>query len=88
MANVARAEGILELQKVDWAAMDEFSATALKLIVDGTEPGLAREVLENLAGSRLREEETRYRKVIEGMISIQAGQNPKFIEHKVAVIFY
>ena len=87
LADVARAEGILELQKMDWAGMDEFSATALRLIVDGVEPGMVREILENLAESRLREKETRYRKVIEGMISIQAGQNPRMIEAKVAAIY-
>jgi hypothetical protein len=87
IANIARAEGILELGKVHWDATDEFYATALRLIIDGVDPYLAREMLENLAESRLREQETKYRKVIEGVLSTQAGQNPRMIGAKVAAIF-
>ena len=87
LAEIARAEGILELNKALSATPDGLSEAALRLIVDGVEPGLAREILENLAESCLREQEIKYRKVIEGVLSIQAGQNPRIIEQKLAVIY-
>lgn len=87
VANIARAEGILELAKIDADGMDRVTEKALRLVIDGVEPNRARGVLEDLAESCLREQEVRYRKVIEGLMAVQAGDNPKMIGEQVGAIF-
>ncbi|WP_096663573.1 flagellar motor protein [Polaromonas sp. AET17H-212] len=45
-SGVARREGLLSLERYMLAAHDPFTAKGLRLIVDGVEPNLLREILE------------------------------------------
>lgn len=86
LAEKARREGILALEE-NSVNMDAFSKAALTLAVDGTEPALICDLLQTWMRSLLHEHEVKYRKVIEGMMAIQAGDNPRIVEHKLSVIY-
>ncbi len=87
MAETARREGILALEKVGDVASDGFVKMAINLTVDGTEPALIMDMLETWKKSLMHEHEVKYWKVIEGIMSIQSGDNPRIIEHKLSVIY-
>lgn len=87
LAETARREGILALEKLGNAATDDYIKMAINLVVDGTEPALIMDMLETWKKSLLREQETKYIKVIEAVMAIQSGDNPKIIEHKLSLIF-
>ncbi len=98
MAERARKRGILSLESVGNAAVDPFIKMAIHLVVDGTEPGLIMDILETWTKSlmheherryqdRLHENGVRYSKVIEAMMAMQAGDNPRVVEHKLSVIY-
>jgi len=87
MAETARREGILALGKTGDEAVDGYVGMAVKLVVDGTEPALIVDMMRTWMKSLLHEQEAKYEKVIEGMISIQAGDNPRIVEHKVSLIY-
>ena len=98
MAERARKEGILSLESVGDAAVDPFVKMAIDLVVDGTEPALIMDILETWTKSLMHEHERRYQdllhehqvkytKVIEAVAALQAGDNPRIIEHKLSVIY-
>ena len=81
LAEVVRREGILALDSmVAQKDNDEFIDYGMRLAVDGTEPGLIQTILETWLRSLVREQEMKYRKVMEGIMSIQSGNNPKLVE--------
>ena len=87
LAETARREGILAMEKAGNTMADDYISMAVNLAVDGTEPALIMDMLETWKKSLLREQETKYIKVIEGIMAIQAGDNPRIIEHKLSLIF-
>ena len=87
LAEVARREGILALEAVGDKAADPLIRMAILLAVDGTQPELIKDMITTWKESLLREQDTKYRKVIEGLMSIQAGDNPRIVEHKLSMIF-
>ena len=87
LAEVARREGILALDKMIQGAGDEFLAEAVRLAVDGTEPELVQAILSTWMESLLHEQEVKYRKALEGIMSIQSGDNPRIIGQKLNVLY-
>ena len=43
--------------------------------------------LETWMESLLHEHKRRYQKMIEGVLAVQAGDNPRIVEHKLSVIY-
>ncbi|MCL2225373.1 MAG: hypothetical protein FWB96_10460 [Defluviitaleaceae bacterium] len=87
-AETARRSGVLFLEKFAQAHGNDFLSFAIMLIVDGTKPATVRDILETLTdsdnhmGSAFLE-----RKIItEGVLLIQAGENPRIIEMKLLAI--
>ena len=87
MAETARREGILALDKFGDAAVDDYVKMAINLVVDGTEPALVADMMQTWMKSLLHEQQVKYQKVVEGMLSIQAGDNPRIVQHKVSLIY-
>ena len=85
LAVIARREGILALEQLLPAdgGGDKLLLTGLRLAVDGTEPKLVTENLETRQRTLLRDRETAGRMIIEGVAGIQAGDNPRLIEHQL-----
>ena len=75
-AEIARREGIMTLENMVQSPGDKFLTTAVRLAVDGTEPELVQAILSTWMESLLHEQKVKYRKVLEGIKSIQSGDNP------------
>jgi hypothetical protein len=59
----------------------------VNLIVDGTEPDLVQDLLETRAATILRNRTIRGHMAIEGVMSIESGDNPRIVEHKMTTYF-
>ena len=66
---------------------DNFLQCAFRLAVDGTEPDLIMDILETWLKSREHDFIQRRLKIIEGIMSIQSGDNPRIVEPKLSVIY-
>jgi hypothetical protein len=86
LAEIARAEGVLEMGKLKLGA-DSLLNQCVNLVVDGCDPKHIRQILGNLMESLLHEQEVKFQKAIEGLLSIQNGENPRIIELKSKAIF-
>lgn len=86
LADLARKEGLLALE----SAIDEndnfFLKLAVNLIVDGTYPELVEKVLNNfiLSGNYNSYEKLSACIITNGVLDIQAGENPMVIHLKIA----
>lgn len=84
-AETARREGVLALEECAQTQGNDFLAFAVALVVDGTDPMFVKALLETLisadghTGSALLERII----ITEGVLSIQAGDNPLLIETKL-----
>ena len=87
LAEIARREGVLELENIVQGNDEDFLTYAMRLIVDGTEPALIMDILESWKESLMREHERKYIKAIEAAMAIQAGDNPRLIESKLQRIY-
>ena len=87
LAEVARREGILTLQPLAEKMGDAYMKDAFQLAIDGTEPDLIMDILETWLESLEHEYGRKHQKVIEGIMSIQSGDNPRIVEHKLQVIY-
>lgn len=83
----ARRQGILALENLAQNMTDPFMKSAVQLAVDGTEPNLIMDLMETWMESLLHEQKRKYQKVIEGIMAIQSGDNPRIIGHKLAVLY-
>ena len=63
----------MALEATGGKATDPFVRMATLLAVDGTQPELIKGMLEKWQASLVREQEVKYRKVIEGLMGIQSG---------------
>jgi len=87
-AYLARREGVLALEAETDEEENYFLKTGLMLIVDGTDPDLVRAILERLL---LADEHTDAELLIrllsiEGVLSIQQGENPYIILIKLGAM--
>ena len=88
LANLARRDGILALEMVAEKENDILLKTGLMTIVDGTGPELVREILENLIWSGNYSGHILLNKLIliEGVLAIQLGHNPRLISLKLGAM--
>lgn len=81
-AEQARTSGLLSLERNLDGLEDELLRLGLQLVVDGTDPEIIRDLLttrvlsSNQKGKRLVEQLI----IVDGVLSIQAGDNPRIIE--------
>ena len=90
LANLARAEGVLSLEEAVINVDNEFLKTGIRLVADGVDPDLVRDVVTARVYSSCDPStpEGRLRFLhcaieMEGMLSIQFGENPRIIEEKL-----
>ena len=87
LAEIARREGILALEGAVRHAGEKFLAAGIRLATDGTEPELIQTILQTWMESLLHEQKVKYRKTLEGIMSIQSGDNPRIVEQKLRVLY-
>ncbi len=85
ISDLARREGIVALDEVE---ATPFVRESLFLMVDGTEPALIEDLLKTrLEMAILGGLDTRIRMVIEALMSIHSGDNPRIVHHKLLTFF-
>jgi len=89
MANIARKYGVLALEEKakELPESAQFLKTGLMLIVDGTDPEIVRKILKNYVLSTCVSHDgqgnaglLRRMMEVEGILSVQMGENPRIIE--------
>jgi len=87
LARLARRQGLLSLEwmihdlEYSIEPGDELLRTGVVLALDGTEPQLIRDLLQTRTRTLLHRWQKRYEMIIEGLLSLQAGDNPCITEH-------
>jgi len=81
----ARREGVLALEDFVVKQDNDFLTFATMLIVDGTDPDLVKAITETLISSGNHSGSALLERLIiaEGVLSVQAGENPRIIEMKL-----
>ena len=88
LAAQARRDGILVLQGYESRIADPLIREAVQLAVDGVGPRLIRDMLETRSRHAiLPQQKTRGLMVIEGLLAIMAGDNPRIIHHKMNTLY-
>jgi hypothetical protein len=82
IAEVARAQGLLALEDVR-CGDNPFFQLGLQMAVDGADPDIVHAILERTKTTMLHELEERLSMMIEGIESIQMGDNPRIIEARL-----
>jgi len=83
LAELAQGTGILSLESAEPDIADPLVRRAVELIVDGYDPKLVRETLEELMQSLLKNQELMYRMAIDGLTAVQRGENPRLVEERL-----
>jgi hypothetical protein len=85
LANLARYEGLLVLEEKMAEMENDFLKSGIALIVDGTDPAIVRELMNFRAIASQEVGAPLLHKVIiiEGVLSIQAGENPRIVEERL-----
>ena len=86
-AELARSEGILAMEASEGEIASSFVREGVRLVVDGTEPDLVREVLETRAQTIDRNRRTRNSMIVEGVLAVLAGGNPGAVRYKLETIY-
>ena len=88
LAEQARRLGILSLEPLLLEFGSPFVREAVQLAVDGTEPDLIVDILETrIDHAILPRRKTRGQMVIEGLVSIRSGDNPRIVHHKLGTFY-
>ena len=89
LANIARTEGILELENIikDTNDPDGFFSLNLQLIIDGTAPQLVKEITTARKKALLHQYETKLDMMMTGIHATQLGENPRIIEQKLRAMY-
>ena len=84
-AKIARFKGILELEEFAKEQGNDFLTFALMMVVDGTDPRLIKDILETLinADGHTGAELLQRTIIAEGVLSVQAGENPRITAMKL-----
>jgi AraC-like DNA-binding protein len=89
LSQKARKHGLFSLESETPAAGSVFLRKAIQLVVDGIEPETVRTVLTNyiLLGDFRGKQLLERLLILEGILSIQAGENPHVIKEKLSSFF-
>ena len=83
LASYTKRYGLLSLEKIETEKFNPVFQKGLELIVDGWDPFDVQKLLENYKKSYLNSVEKQLDMIIEGVLGIQQGDDPRFIEEKL-----
>ena len=87
MSEIAHTEGIVSLSGMEEHIDDSFFKEGLILALTGTELTSTQNQLETRMETSMYLHETRNRMIIEGIASVQAGDNPKFLSARLSALY-
>ena len=82
IAEVARAQGLLALEEIH-RSDNTFFQLGFQMIIDGTDPDIVHAILERTKTTALHQLDEKLSMMIEGLESVQAGDNPRVIEARL-----
>ena len=83
----ARENGIMSLEVAAKVAGDVFVQEALRLAVDGAEPRLLEDLLKTRIRATLQHFENRQLVILEGIVAICGGDNPRIVANKLVAVY-
>ncbi|MFH1570072.1 MAG: FliG C-terminal domain-containing protein [Gemmatimonadota bacterium] len=83
----ARESGILSLEGVAAEAVSPRVQEAARLAADGAEPDLLADILHTRRKALVHHLDTRMKMIIEGVMSIDAGDNPDIVVYKLNCVY-
>ena len=88
LANAARNGGVLSLEEVIQGCNDKFLKSGILIVCDGTDHDTTRQMMENIVISSGKKGAELLKQVItlEGILSIQEGENPRVIGFKLTAM--
>ncbi len=88
LVNIARQKGVLVLEMEMEQEQSLFLKTAIGLVVDGTDPALVKQILQNiiLADKYVGSDLLSRLLIAEGILSVQQGENPRIIALKLSAM--
>lgn len=87
LAEQARREGILSLERLVSDRGRTLLTEGILLVVDGTEPDLVVDILEQRSNTILHNRTTRGKMAVEAWMAIHSGDNPAIVAHKLSTFF-
>lgn len=88
VAEQARRAGILSLEPLEPGIADPLAREGLRLAIDGTEPDLIADILgTRLSRAIVPRQRQRGLMVIEGLMGLQSGDNPRIIFEKLGAFY-
>jgi len=94
MGEIARAAGILALEDLfpgppfdDPTKMEELFRLGMMMSIDGTQPEMLTEMLDNQKHTMMHNFETRCKMIIAGITAIREGDNPRIIDQKLRFFY-
>ncbi len=87
LCNKSRIEGLLSLED-DLEGMESNSilVRGIQLIVDGTDPDIVKDIISNRIDSESNLLKTENMIIIEGVLSVQAGDNPRIVLERLKAV--
>jgi flagellar motor switch protein FliG len=82
IAEVARAQGLLALEEIH-SSDNTFFQLGFQMVIDGTDPEIVHSILERTKTTALHQLDEKLSMMMEGLESIQAGDNPRLIEARL-----
>ena len=83
MAVITRQSGLVPLAELAELIDERPLPMGLELAADGTEPELIQTMIETQGQTLMHYLETKYRMVLDGVMSIQSGDNPLIVGQKL-----
>jgi flagellar motor component MotA len=83
LCETAMSEGLLALEDLIEEIPEEFLKTGVELAIAGTDPELVHSILKTKAETLLNAHRRRMDMIRTGVLSVQAGDNPKIVEMKL-----
>ena len=84
---LARMRGMGVLKEIVEAVDEDFPRQGLRLLMEGAEPALIRQSLENRMQSLLHQQQIRYRMSITGVEAVQAGEDERVVREKMQGLY-
>jgi len=87
IANVARYEGVLEMENLADTASDDILLAGMRLVIDGSDPELIQAFLGTRINFLIQHVDTLHCMIFEGIIAMHGGDSPRIVDRKMKVFY-
>jgi len=87
LSATVRRESHLALQEQVGFMEEKYLKEGIQMVLDREKPDRIKKILDFWMESLLDEQKKKYLKIREGILAIQAGDNPRIVQQKMSVLF-